>query len=102
MFGLIKKIFFGLLTDIVIASNHTKSVSLSSQKCMTQPTLINLHPNENSQEFHFYPFAVKLDRCVRSCNTLNDLSNKVCIPSKTEDLNLSVFNMITRMNESKH
>ena len=69
---------------------------------MTQPTLINLHPNENSQEFHFYPFAVKLDRCVRSCNTLNDLSNKVCIPSKTEDLNLSVFNMITRMNESKH
>ena len=69
---------------------------------MTQPTLINLHPNENSQEFHFYPFAVKLDRCVRSCNTLNDLSNKVCILSKTEDLNLSVFNMITRMNESKH
>ena len=102
IFRLIKKIFFGLLTDIVIASNHTKSVSLSNQKCMTQPTLISLHPNENSQEFHFYLFEVKLDRCVRSCNTLNDLSNKVCIPSKTEDLNLSVFNMITRMNESKH
>ena len=29
---------------------------------MTQPTLINLHPNEYSHEFHFYPFAVKLDR----------------------------------------
>ena len=34
-------------------------------------------------------------------NTLNDLSNKVCIPNKIEDLNLSVFNMITGMNESK-
>ena len=71
------------------------------QKCMIQPTLINLHPNEYSQEFHCYPFAVNLDRCVGSCNTLNDLSNKVCIPNKTEDLNLSVFNMITSMNEKK-
>ena len=32
---------------------------------------------------------------------MNDLSNKVCIPNKTEDLNLSVFNMITGINESK-
>ena len=56
----------------------------------------------NSQEFHYHPFAVKLDRCVGSCNTLNDLSNKVCIPNKTEDLNLSVFNMIIAINESKN
>ena len=74
---------------------------MSNQKCMIHPTLINLHPNEYSQEFHYYPFAVKLDRCVRSCNTLNDLSNKVCVPNKTEDLNLSMFNMITGVNESK-
>ena len=66
MFALIKKIFIGLLTGLVNGSNHTKCVSLSKQKCMTQPTLINLHPNEYSQEFHYYPFAVKLDRCVGS------------------------------------
>ena len=101
MFGLIKKIFIGLLTGLVNGSNHTKCTSLSNQKCMTQPSIINLHPNEYSQEFHYYPFAVKLDRCVGSCNTLNDLSNKVCVPNKTEDLNLSVFNMITGINESK-
>ena len=93
--------FIGLLTGIVNASNNTKCVSLSNQKCMTQPTLINLHPNEYSQELHYYPFAIKLDRCVGSCNTLNDLSNKVCILNKTEDLNLSVFNMINRINELK-
>ena len=55
---------------------------------MTQPTLINLHTNEYSQEFYYYPFAAKLDRCVGSCNTLNDLSHKVCVPNKTEDLNI--------------
>ena len=69
---------------------------------MTQPTLINLNPSEYSQEFHYYSFEVKLDRCIGSCNTLNDdLSNKACVPNKTEDLNLSVFNMITGINELK-
>ena len=37
----------------------------------------------------------------RSCNVLSDLSNKVCVPNKIEDLNLSVFNIITGINESK-
>ena len=68
---------------------------------MIHPTLINLHPNEYSQEFHYYPFAVKLDRCVGSCNTLNDLSNKVYVPNKTGHLNLSLFSMIAGINEKK-
>ena len=50
--------------------------------------LFNLHPNEYSQEFHYYLFTVKLDKCVGSCNSLNDLFNKVCVPSKTEDLSI--------------
>ena len=42
MFGLfLKKIFIGLLTDAVSAFNNTKCISLSNQKCMTQPTLIH-------------------------------------------------------------
>ena len=32
---------------------------------------------------------------------VNDLSNKVCVPTKTEYLNISVFNMIIGLNESK-
>ena len=74
---------------------------LSNQKCEIQPTLINLDPDEYSQEFHYYPFSVKFNKCVGSCNTLNDLSNKVCVPNKTEDLDLSVFNITTGINESK-
>ena len=45
---------------------------------------INLHPDECSQEFHFQPFAFKLDRCVESCNTFNDLCNKIYVPNKTK------------------
>ena len=62
---------------------------------MTQPTLIDLHPNKYSQEFHCYPFAIKLDRCVGRCNTN---TNKVCVPNEREDLNLSISNMITGIN----
>ena len=82
MFDLIKKIFMKLLISIVIASKNTNCVSLSNQKCITHPTL-------------------KLDRCAGSCSTLNDLSNKACDPDETEDLNLSLFNMITGINESE-
>ena len=79
------------LTRILSASNHIKCVLLSNQKCMTQPTFINLYLNKYSQELYCYPFSVKSDICVGSCNTLNDLSNKVCVPNETEDLNLSAF-----------
>ena len=34
------------MPGLVNASNHTKCLSLSNQKCEIQPTLINLHPNE--------------------------------------------------------
>ena len=96
LFGIIWKMFLVLLSSIVNALNHTKCVSLSNWKCEIQPTLINLHPNEYSQEFQYHPFAVKLDRGAGSCITLNGSSNKVCVPNKTEDLNLSTFNMITK------
>ena len=38
--------------------------------------------------------------CER-CNPVNDLYNKVSVPSKVEDLNLNMFNIITGINESK-
>ena len=61
MIRLIKKIFIGLLTGLVNASKDTKCVSLSNKEMRDSTYLINLHPNKHSQEFHFYPFAVKLD-----------------------------------------
>ena len=91
MFGFIKKMFIGLLTYVANASNHTKCVSLNNQQCMSQ----DLHLNEYSQGLRYYPFTVNLDRYVQSCNTIDDLSNRVCTPDKTEDLNLNVFNIIT-------
>ena len=41
-----------LLTTIVKASNHTKSIPLGNQKYYIQPAPINLHPNVYNQELH--------------------------------------------------
>ena len=58
MFQFLKRIFKRLLTRIVNASNHKKCVSLSNQKCTTQPTIINLHLNEYTQGLHYSPIAL--------------------------------------------
>ena len=60
---------------------------------MTPAALINLNPDKYTQGLHYCPFAFNLDRCVRSCNTLN-------VPNR-EDLSVSIFNMITGINYLK-
>ena len=52
---------------------------------MIQPTFINPRPDAYAQGLSYYPFPVNLDRCTGSCNTPNDLSNRVCeIKRKSE------------------
>ena len=65
--------FVMLLNSIVSVSNHTKCLSLSNQNFMTQLALINLHPNEYSQELYYYPFPVNVDSCAGNNNSLCDL-----------------------------
>ena len=43
----------GLLTSTVSASNHTKCVLLTNQKCLAQPAFINSHLKEFSQELRY-------------------------------------------------
>ena len=67
MFWLIQQVFIGLLCfskylfSIANTPDHVKCISLNNQQCMTQPALINLHPNEYIEGLCYYPFAVNLD-----------------------------------------
>ena len=75
MFDFINKKICHIINLILLASasKHTKCAPLSNQKFTTQPTLINLHPNEYTQGLRHYPFTVSLDKCVGCCDNLNDL-----------------------------
>ena len=48
---------------------------------MTQPIVINKHPNEYSQELHYYSFVVNLDGCLGSGNNPDELSKKIFVPN---------------------
>ena len=69
----------------------TKCVSLSNEPCMNKPTFIDLNP----VELNYYPSIVSLDKSNGSFNVVDDLSMKICVPSKTKNVNVKVFNMIT-------
>ena len=72
-------------------------MSLSNEPCMARPSRIDL----NLTELNYYPFMIGLDKFNGSCNVADDLSTKICVPSKTKHINLKVFNMITRTYEAK-
>ena len=82
MFRLIKQVFIALLSfskslsSIANSPSHVKCISLNDQQWMTQPTLINLHPNEYIECLCYYPFVVNLNKWTGSCNTAKDLSSK--------------------------
>ena len=44
---------------------------------------------------------ISLDKCNESCDSVDDLSCKICFPNKTKSVNVKVFNMITKINETK-
>ena len=44
---------------------------------------------------------ISLDRCNGNCDALDGLLSNIYILNKTENVNLNVFNMITRRDKSK-
>ena len=50
----------------------------------------------------FFPFSIKISKCSGSCNNINDLYVKLCVPDVVKKLNVRVFNIISRTNETKH
>ena len=107
MFGLTKKVFFtllsfsGLIVSMANDSSLTACISLNNQPCITRSTLVDLNSYEYNQGLGYYTFMVNLDRCNGSCNILDDPSDKTCLSNKTENVNLSVFNTIVRINKLK-
>ena len=95
MFEFIKQAIIVLLS--FSESVVTKCIFLNFEPCLVRPTLTNLNPNK----CHYYLFVDGLDRCYIRFNTLNDPSCKICVLNKTEDVNINVFNMITRVHELK-
>ena len=70
----------------------TECVLLNNQPCIIRSTLIYLNP----VDLNYYPFMISLDNCNGRFNAVDDLSTKICVPNETKDVNVKVFNTITK------
>ena len=87
--------FFGCILSNV---NSLKCVSVSNQQCKIRTEIVNI----NSDEPTFYPYSVKINKCSSSCNNINDPYAKMCIPDVIKNINLKVFNLMSRTNKAKY
>ena len=72
-------------------------ISVINEKCMSIPKIIDL----NKDEPVFYPLSIKVNKCSGDCNNINDPMTKLCVPNIVKDMNIKVFNLLARVNETR-
>ena len=92
MFALGLTVLSGSITDTL------SCVSMKNQKCKVRPKIFDI----NSNSPMFYSFSIKVNKCSGNCNSINDPYVKICVPDIVKDLNLRVFNLMSRNNETRH
>ena len=50
----------------------------------------------------FFPFSIKTSKCSGSGNNINHPYAKICVPDAVKNLNVKVFNLMSRTNETRH
>ena len=101
MFRFVKRVFvsaimfFGYNLSNV---NSLECVSIKNQECKVRPEIVTV----NSNKPIFYPFSIRTSKCSGSCNNINDPYAKLCVPDVVKNLNVKVFNLMSRTNETRH
>ena len=92
-----KSAFFS--NDInVLNVNSLECVSINNQVCKTRTKIIDV----NSNEPVFYPFSIKVYKCSGGCNNINDPYAKLCVADIIKNINVKVFNLMSKINETRH
>ena len=71
---------------------------MKNQEWKVRPQVINININNPIS----YPFSIKINKCSGSCNNINNPYAKICVPDVIKDLNVKVFNLMSRTNETRH
>ena len=86
MFGFITKCFFTAMTFFNLSNvNSLECVSMNNQECKIRTEIINLNTNQPM----LYPYSIKINRCKRSCNTINDPYARICVPNQIKNTNVN-------------
>ena len=97
IFSFVKKVFILGLTVLSGITNALECVLMKNQECKVRPKTINI--NSNNPIFH--PFSVKINRCSGNCNNINYPYARICVPDTVKNLNVKVFILMSRTNETR-
>ena len=98
IFSFVKKVFvLGLKVLSSSISSALNCVSMNNQKCKVRPETVDVSSNNPIS----YPFSVKINRCSGNCNNINNPNAKICVPDVVKNLNVKVFNLMSRNNETR-
>ena len=100
VFRFVQKVFFvglKILTSFMSA-NSLSCISMNNQDCKTRSQVVKV----NSDEPVFFPFSIKTSKCSSSCNNINDPYAKIFVSDVAKNLNVKVFNLMSRTNEIRH
>ena len=48
-----------------------------------------------------YPFSMKINRCNRNCNNINNPYSRVCVPNVAKNITAKVFDLMSWKNKTK-
>ena len=100
IFRFIQKVFFiglTILSNFTNVSSALNCISMKNQECKTRLQVFHI----NSNNPIFYPFSIKISKCSGNCNNINNPYSKICVPDIIKNLNVEVFNLMSRTNETK-
>ena len=80
----------------VLDVNPLKCVSMNNQEYKIRTKIIDI----NNNEALFYRYSIKVNKCSDSCNNINDTFAKLCVADVVENMNVKVFNLMSRTNEA--
>ena len=49
----------------------------------------------------FFAFSITINKCGGDCNNINNLYAKLCVPGIVENINVKVFNVMQRINDTR-
>ena len=75
-----------------------KGVSINNQECRIKPEKININSNEPT----IYLYSTEVNKCSDSRNNISDPYAKLCVPDVVKNINVKVFNLMSKANETKH
>ena len=98
MWRFIKKTFAIIATFFNLSYvDSLECVSLSNKECKARPKIIDVNNNEPV----FYPYSIKVNKCGGNCGNINNPDAKLCVPDIIKYINVNVFNLMSRINETR-